>query len=142
MLFKKQTIQSDLTKEEFLERLATTDCFEGFVADDRFEVREEKSFSNKLLFPVVNGEMINQENTTMATVLCAMRKVDKIGIGGFLLFTAILSVVLGVVSHDVLLWLGVFLWDVVLAVFFAVVYAYNCRRALRKILKITNSKCK
>lgn len=140
MLFKKRTIQSNLTMQEFAARLTTSDLFVGTVGETYFEIREEKIFSNKLLFPIINGQMAKQRDTTNTTISFSISKADKIGIGAFSILVLLLSVVLGVVSHDSVLLFVVLLWDIVILIIFMVIYVSNCRRALRKILKLTNSK--
>ncbi len=140
MFFKKQIIQSKLTIEEFASRLKTTDLFIGTVEETHFAIREEKEFANKLLFPIINGQMVKQGDATNTTISFSVCKTDKIGLGVFLIFTLLLCVLLGVVSHDIFLLLLVLFWEVVIAVIFTVVYKLNCRRAMKKILTLTNSK--
>ncbi len=142
MLFKKQIIQSKLTMEEFAARLKTSDLFTGTVEKVCFEIREKKFFANKLLFPIINGQMTKQGDTTYTTISFSVCKTDKLGISAFLILVLLLSVLLGVVSHDIFVLLVMLFWSVVMAVIFMVVYKLNCRRALGKILKLTNSKIK
>lgn len=140
MLFKKQIIQSPLTIEELSYQILTSNLFTGTVEDKYFQIREEKFFANKLLFPIINGQMVRQDNATNITVSFAVCKIDKIAISLFLILVLLLSVLLGILSHDIFLLLTILLWDVVLAIIFTAVYRFNCRRALKKILKLTNSK--
>lgn len=141
MVFKKQIIQSKLTIEEFASRLKTTDLFIGTVGEMRFAIREEKFFfANKLLFPIINGQIVKQGDATNITILFSVCKTDKIAIGVFLILTLLLCVLLGIVSHDIFVLLVMLFWSVVMAVISTVVYKLNCRRAMKKILKLTNSK--
>ena len=140
MFFKKQTIQSKLTMEEFASRLETTNLFTGTVEEICFAIREEKFFSNKLLFPIINGQMVRQGDATNITISFSVCKTDKIGIGVFLILTFLICVLLAIVSHDIFVLLVMLFWSVVMAVISTVVYKFNCRRAMKKILKLTNSK--
>ena len=140
MLFKKQIIQSPLTIEEFTERLTTLDVFTGIIGENCFEVREEKFFCNKMLFPIINGKMVENDDATFITLSFAVCKMEKISAVAFLILVLLFTIVLGIVTNDVLVLLVLLLWAGLIAVISILEYRFYCRRALRKILRLTNSK--
>lgn len=138
--YKKRTIASYLTQEQINFRIADSKKFDGKVSNEEFEIRENKSISNKFLFPIIKGTIEKYDDSTNVVISFNVSKQDKSGLGIFLFIVSLISVLLGIVSSDVLLTMIILCFEIVLCAVFLIYYAINCSRAYRKLYRMLNSK--
>ncbi len=138
-LFKK-TISSPMSLTEISIDLMKSGEFIGGFENNTFEIREKSFYSNKLLFPIITGVIDDQKDkNTSIVVSLKLFGLDKLGIGLFFIISFLLSISAGIANRDFFMTLIILSWVMIIAVVLFAVYMINCRRALKKFLKLTNS---
>lgn len=138
--YKKRTIVSYLTQEQINFRIIDGKKFDGVVANGEFEIRENKSLSNKFLLPIIRGTAEKYDGSTNIVISFNVSKQDKLGLGIFLFIVFLISILLGIVTSNVLLTMVTLCFEIVLCMIFLIYYAINCHRAFRKLYRVLNSK--
>lgn len=138
--FWTKTIVSDLMPERLTGHLVDSKKFEGTVRNTEFEVKEIAFLANKYRLPMIKGTMEVQGNITMITLSFKMSKIHKI-ISGMALFTLVLlSLVLGIISTDILITMTILCFGIFAGGCLLAEYMYYCRRAYKKLCKILGAK--
>lgn len=96
--------------------------------------------SNKFLFPIIKGTIEKYDDSTNVVISFNVSKQDKSGLGIFLFIVSLISVLLGIVSSDILLTMVILCFEIALCAIFLIYYAINCSRAYRNLYRMLNSK--
>ena len=135
----EKTIISRLAPELIIFLLKNSTLFKGKFERTTFTVRESVFMSNKVLFPVITGLVVEHSDSTKVIISFKLSKWDKFGLGIFLLIILVLSLLLGFVSSDIFLTMTLLCFGVVVGVIFLMMYANNCRRAYKKLACLLDS---
>lgn len=138
MYFSKKII-SNLTPMQIFSLLESSEQFIVKIENTKFNVKERKFYSNKVLFPILKGIVNVQKNNTIIDVTFELSKSDKVGLGMFLICIFSLACFFGFVSSDIILAVTLICFGLVLTVVFWMLYVHNCRRVFKRLVYLLKS---
>jgi hypothetical protein len=140
MASKKTIIESPLSPEEFFAQLQTSDLFVGDIKITHFEIREKVYFRKKFALPIIKGQIEKEGNNTKIIVSFTEQNSSRIPRLVFLFIIVFLAIFLGIYSQDILLSGAIYGMGSIISASFMLEFTSYCKRGLKKILKLTNSK--
>ena len=138
MYFSKKII-SNLTPMQIFSLLESSEQFIVKIENTKFNVKERKFMSNKVLFPILKGIVNVQKNNTIIDVTFELSKSDKVGLGMFLISIFSLACFFGFVSSDIILAVTLICFGLFLTVVFWMLYVHNCRRVFKRLVYLLKS---
>lgn len=133
-----QKIQSRLNSQTFRIRLATSPLFTATVNETSFEIREERG-TKKALLPIISGQIHSHNCSTTAIISFKTSKFDNIVEGVFLIILLLIAILVGIFACNFFFTFVIALWAASITLVKVFVFKRNCTRALKKILKLTES---